>query len=113
MSAKLPPIDRSQIYVNFLSGSSGLATPYDVAKVVNKKFYDYLQSNRGIKYLGVVPADFPNDKLIDSIIAVNINSKYALFWIWSFSGNSQKDRSKSKKKLDKLTTVRQVLIECL
>lgn len=81
MSAKLPPIDRSQIYVNFLSGSSGLATPGDVAKVVNKKFYDYLKSNRGIKYLGVVPADFPNDKLIDSIIAVNINSKYALYWI--------------------------------
>lgn len=59
--------------VNYLSGSTGM-TPYEVAKSVNPPIYDYLGKQVGKQKLGILPMDYPGEKLIYRIIKSNFNT---------------------------------------
>ena len=64
-------------YINFLSGSSGGACPFDVAKnkigqqsPMNPRLFDFLQSQKPGRF-GTLLMDFPDDALISTIISLN------------------------------------------
>jgi GH18 family chitinase len=69
--------DKNDWYINFLSGTSGLAWPINVAKdrvgasyPMNPRLFDFLKSKSPSRF-GTLLMDFPDETLISTIISLN------------------------------------------
>ncbi len=66
--------DMNELYMNFLSGSTGSAPPWEVAENINPRCYEFLlpYSDVGLPIrTGLIMSDLPGAGLVDIIIGLN------------------------------------------